>query len=340
MNRSYPGSAATALLVALLAMLSLLDGGIAAAGDQCDDPLAALPAALRSRYVTAEQLLRDDDAESAADYIELMLAQAPEALAVIELGARAYTAMGDDERVEELLAEAERLCPGREVDLATGGGTASGPQAEARSLYRQTLEAGSRRERDLLLPRAIGAYEQLAEGETRVEARHALAVLYLLDERLEASRAAYAWLAEQKALAAAEIPEYLRVLRSLAHGDRRRARLDEAERLLADWRSDLDRATRAQAERHLGFIAMHLEQYETARRAFEQALELAPQDGEASYGMAVICDYEARRLRAAGDHRAAERQRELAVGYARGAADHPRYGEAARTLLGRLQFDD
>lgn len=328
--------------VAPVVLACLAIATAAGADDPCLDPVAALPEALRSRYAAAEQLLRADDAESAADYIELLLIESPRSVAVLELGAQVFTAFEEEERAAELLATLAEICPERQVDLY--GSAPAGPLDPARERYQQVLGARTTKDRARLLPGAITAYEEALEqgiggDQGAEEARHALAVLYLLDERLESSRAAYAWLERHAKLHAAEVPEYLRVLRTLAGAGRGAERLAEAERVLTAWRSRLDARELGLAARHLGFTALQLERHDLARDAFTTALEQVPDDRESHYGLAVVLEYESRRLRAAGDRQRGDRLRREAIEHARRAIDHPRYGEAARALLARLQFE-
>jgi len=308
------------------------------ADEECDDPVAALPAALRARYVAAERMLLDDDAESAADYADLMLAEAPRSVAVVELAARVYQAMGEQELADALADRLRELCPGRSFDLR--GSAPAGPLDQARARYRDLLAATTSRERQRLLPPAIAAYEQFldADGASCVEARHALAVLYLFDGRLESSRGAYRWLDRQDELEAREVPEYLRVLRSLAHASPRSHYFEEGRGLLASWRDDLDDGSRALAERHFGFTALHLQQFDAAREALKAAIELAPDDAESHYGLAMALEHRGRGLQAAGKSSEASRLFQRALDHARRAVEHPRYGEAARSLIATLQF--
>lgn len=316
----------------------------AAAADACADPVGALPAELRARYVTAERLLLDGDAESAADYVDLLLARAPGEVAVLELGARVYHALDETEQVDELVDRVREACPERTVVLDPEA--PSGPLEEARALYQEFLQAPGGEGRGRRLAQAIAAYEalQAGAGPAAVEAHHALAVLDIYGGRPAAARAAYVWLAAHGALQAAEVPAYLRVLRSLASagdgaGDDGGGFWREASTLLATWHPRLDEATRAQADKHLGFLALQLDRQRAAREALEASVAGAPDDGEAHYGLALADEQECLRLRAAGDRRAAERYRAQALEHARRAVRHPRYGEAARALMGRLQFD-
>jgi tetratricopeptide (TPR) repeat protein len=340
-----PGAGGT-IAVAIAA-----DAIAADADDPCVDPLQQLPDRLRGRYVTAERLLLAEEAESAADYVELMLVEAPRSVAVLELAARVFKAMDEPERLASALETVAELCPEREVDLS-GGAARAGPLEAPRALYRRFLAAGAGDEREALLARAIEAYERFTDGEgdgdedgdadrpVAVEAHHTLAVLYTYAGRPASAQRAYRWLERHDALTAAEVPEFLRVLRSLGHaGAGGRDLLEEGEELLDGWRTRLEGAPRAQAERHLGFLALHVERPAVALTAFTDAVEADPEDTEAHYGLAVALDLTARRLEGAGDRDGARRLREQALAHARRAVSHPRYGEAARALIARLQFD-
>ncbi len=302
---------------------------------ECAEPVGALPDAEGERYALAEKLLGDGDAESASDYVELMLLKSGESVAVWELAARVFAALDDEERHTEARQRLEELCPGQSFKAPST--QATGPLADARNAYHAFLAAKSAKARDKSLKAALKAYTSLAKSaDHAVEAHRALGVLRVYAGDPKGARRAYRWLRDHDALDASDVDDYARVLRTLSDQSPGGALVQEVGGLMDAWLDKLPGAERATAARHAGFVLLRGQRHAGAAEYFEAALAADGQDVESHFGLAMSLDGRAAQT---GDRSKATALREKALAHAKRAVSHARFGDAARALVKRLEFD-